>query len=272
MRWVGAWVAAWFACTAAHNGYPNTNAPWKRAQVVPFQTHVATLEGDLDFAARRRAKWFRVALDTPGVLDVQLSVTGEADDSAFNVAVEVYSPSLQILARDDARAYASKQKRITATAAEPGNYLIHLYLHRANDASEYKLVLQLTGGELPVATTVAMPPRLPVVPLMDDTLAEAPPAAQRTRRPPAALPEPRPTPPPRRLIARIINVTVGKGATTITVNRGTKHGLTDQQTGHVVGVRGAEFRLIDCGSNTCRAHVNATPDQLQRAATVEITP
>jgi hypothetical protein len=268
----------------AHSGYRTDRAtPWKKPTLVVFDDKgQATLEGELDYAAYARARWYAIDLAEPGDLELELEAEADdangddAPDTQIDVALEVFDPSFQIVAHadaDDEDAYESTKGR-TLLDLRPGRYLVHLYLQSRLARADYDLDIvfraKAVDDESDFPARVAYLPRLPQVPLWDD----APPITGRvkiarvrggkTRGTPESIPD------VATIKAAVIDVVVSGPGSIITMNRGTDHRLGAGMRGYLRGAKDSTFVLSSCGERRCKATVKATPDQVSRAGSVFI--
>jgi hypothetical protein len=250
-----------------HAGYKSKKAqPWTKAKPIAFKNGEGEVEGDLDYAAYRRAKWWAIDLPVDGELTVTLSQHG--GENKVDVALEVLDPSFQIIGkadREEEDAFEEEKSR-TLYELRAGRYLVHVYLQGRLDAAEYELKAKfeakpVTGGA-ELAAQLPFPEALPLVPLDDDTPAvkKKPGGGGGPVRP--REPEPEKPVSTATVTGRIINVAVVDGGVEITINRGTDQGLANDAKGTVAGVKSGGIVLKNCGARSCRAFVKATPDQV----------
>jgi hypothetical protein len=278
-----------------HSGYNSRTAePWKKPKE-------GKADGDLNYKEYRRAKWYVVNLIHGGDLTVTLDVTPPGDDK-FDLAVEVLDPRFNVIAKGDKEdddAFELKKTK-TLPALQPGAYLIHLYLEGRMDTCEYELAVAFAPGKTgdvgdPNDTfpqEVAYVPDLPVVPLQDDTPIVKEPGGRGGRggkggggggkggaetggkggttasKPPGTGGGGAP------VAARITDVSVGAGGTTITFNRGLLDNVKEGSAGRVDGVKGGEFQggAKSCSDHQCKATVSASADDVNRSGHVTVTP
>jgi hypothetical protein len=263
-----------------HPGYKSKKAqPWAKAKPIAWKNGEGEVEGDLDYAAYRRAKWWAVDLPADGELTVTLAQHG--GEKKVDVALEVLDgTTFQVITkadREEEDAFEEEKSR-TLYELRAGRYLVHLYLQGRLDTAEYELKTKFaakpvtsSGGGAELAAQLAFPPDLPLVPLDDDT-----PAVARKRPTGGGTPRPREPEAEKPVMAaavtgRIINVAVVDGGVEITINRGTDQGLANDAKGTVAGVKNGTVTLKNCGARSCRAFVRATPDQVS-GKTVTIGP
>ncbi len=291
------------ACGAkipAHNGY-STKSPWKKPKVLAFDDKSeARAEGDLDYAAKKRARWFAIDLPGDGDLEIKLEVSAaggggdreESDDDdddderELDLAMEVLDASFNVITKADAKDEDAgmQDKSRSLLALAPGRYYVHLYLQGRLDVADYELAVRYTPvtveAESDFPVHVAYLPNLPLVPLHDDTpMAEPKKDDKKTTKKTTTKktktdPDPdedEPAPTGGTVTAQIINVSVSGGGTQITINRGTEHGLADGRKGYVNGVKtGGSFTLTGCGARTCKGNVKASVDEVNRSGKATI--
>ena len=290
-----------------HDGYPGKSTKgWENPTDLELDEDLeAEADGELSYPARRRSRWFAVELPQPGRLAVQLSYLplgdlGEEEfvDDPFDLAFEVYDASHRLLARADNEESdaGERKKQRTVEDLASGRYLIHVYVQRRLDAAEYTLRLQLKRGGAIASQTdfpsgVRFPEPLPLVPVVDDTPADAKPrprcrgrrCGKRHRgssRSSGPTQKPDKTDEPASGTAmqgRITGVRVVGGGTRITINRGTSHGVAKGWKGRVVsrsgaGIANGSFTISQVKANESYATVNASGDAVTAAAHVRINP
>jgi hypothetical protein len=250
-----------------HAGYKSKKAqPWAKAKPIAFKNGEGEVEGDLDYAAFRRAKWWAIDLPADGELTVTLAQHG--GENKVDIALEVLDPNFQVIGkadREEEDAFEEEKSR-TLYELRAGRYLVHLYLQGRLDTAEYELKTRFAAkpvsGGAELAAQLAFPPELPVVPLDDDT-----PAVIKKKPGGGGPPRPRESEADKPVVTatvtgRIINVAVVDGGVEITINRGTDQGLANDAKGTVAGVKSGAIVLKNCGARSCRAFVKATPDQV----------
>jgi hypothetical protein len=254
-----------------HGGYKSRKAqPWNKAKPLTFKEGEAKVEGELDYADYRRAKWWVLDLPTDSELTLTLE---QAAASGVDVAMEVLDPNFQVIMRADLEEEDAFEEEKTRTLYElrAGRYLIHLYLQKRLDKADYELRAKLSSVSLDAKTDfpahVAFIPELPVVPLDDDTPA-------RRRAPQPVRTKPREKEPPKEtgpISGRIINVVGVGGGVEITINRGTAQGVSDGMKGRVNGLKNGSFTVSGCGERSCKATVKASASEVG-AKSVSISP
>jgi hypothetical protein len=273
-----------------HNGYKSDKVkPWKKAKTLKFNDKMeAKSEGDLNYAAMRRAAWFNVETPSHGQLDLRVEITppGDGVNENFDLGFEVLDPANRSISRSDleeGEGQGELNKVKTLVDLAPGKYLVHLYLQGRMDSADYVLHATFKPTTASDAKTdfpsqVAFLPPLAMVPLNDDTpKSYHPPAVTtvvHTKFKPKDKPKD-PTPPPvsTAMTARIIGLQVVGGGIQITVGRGTANGASVGMKGSIVGISGANFALTACSERTCTATVSkVTPDQVKGGASVTLTP
>jgi hypothetical protein len=266
-----------------HSGYKNDKVkPWKKPKLIPFdEKGEGKADGELDYADFRRARWYAVDLPSEGELEVSLEISPVTEDEEFDLAMEVLDPNFQVITKADLDEDDAHEilKQRTLYDLTPGRYLIHLYLERRLDLADYdlkvKFLAQAKAFESDFPAQVAFTPRLPVVPLLDDTPADQiriakKPVIKRTgkgRKPRVDTP----VETGRKVPARVINVAVSGGDALITIDRGTNQGVEDGMKGYVLNVKGGSFTVTSCTERNCKGKVtNATPDMISKSGKVII--
>jgi hypothetical protein len=281
---IGLAAACGGADIPSHSGYKNDKLkPWKKPKLIPFdEKGEGKADGDLSYAEYRRAKWYAVDLPSDGQLDVAVEISpgGEADDE-FDLAMEILDPNFVVISKADLDEEDAHEvlKARSLYELSPGRYLIHLYLERRIDTAEFdlkvKFLPQAKEYESTFPAQVAFLPRLPVVPLLDDTPADQiarkkNPEIGRTgrKRPPkTTATKPDTT---KKIAAQVVNVVVSGSDSVITVNRGTSQGVEDGMKGYVTGVKEGGFTVTSCTERNCKGKVKATPDQISKSGKVLI--
>jgi len=266
------------------NGYKGADKakPWKHAKTLKWDDKgEAKAEGDLSYPDFRRAAWYMADLTSNGELDLRLEITppGDATNEDFDLAMEVLDPGNRVIAKSDLEEADAHELNKSKNLVDlpPGHYLVHLYLQGRLDTADYVLKATFkptaaTQGKSDFPSEVAFLPPLPMVPINDDT--------PKNYKPPTSTVvvhtthHHEPPPPPKEPVAaavtaRIIGVSVNGGNTTITfAGKGMKAGMQ----GKVTGQPGITFVVGACGERACTATVKATPDQVNHASTVDLTP
>ena len=270
----------------AHNGYKSDKAkPWKKAHILKWDAqNESKADGDLSYPDMRRAAWFQV--DTPGPGDLTVRVEaggpGEGVNPDFDLGIEVLDPGNRMLVRKDLEE-GDQQQQDVKTLGIPdlpqGRYLIHLYLQGRLDTSDYSLHVTFKSGKAAghsdFPAQVAFTPPLAMVPINDDT-----PKSYKPPPPPVVVThtvhkhEPTPKkddkPPPVKMTARILGISVVATGTQITIGRGTATGASAGMPGQIVGVANGGFTLAACNDHTCTAVVKASKDDLKSAFSVQL--
>jgi len=272
-----------------HNGYKTGDKakPWKKAKTLKWDDKLeAKAEGDLSYPDFRRAVWYAADLSQNGELDLRLEITppGDATNDDFDLAMEILDPGNRVIAKSDMEEADSHELTKTKNLLDlpPGKYLVHIYLQGRMDTADYVLKAAFkpaaaTQGKSDFPAQVAFLPALPMVPINDDTPKNyKPPTAtvvvHTTHHPVHETPK-APTPPPaEEKTARIIGVSVGSGGTQITIGRGTATGAAAGMHGRINGISGSNFTVASCNERACTATVSATPDQVNHASGVVLTP
>ena len=262
-----------------HNGYKTGDKakPWKKPKTLKWNDKgEAKAEGTLSYADYRRAIWYAADLPSHGELDLRLEITpGDNVGDDFDLPIEVLDPGNRVIAEDSDAGNLTKQKALLDLDA--GKYLIHMYLNGRLDSADYVLKAAFkptaaSQGDSNFPAEVAFLPALPMVPINDDAPKNWKPAQTAvvvhhhgTTPPPPKKEEPAVA----AVTARIIGVSVSGGGTTITfAAKNMKSGMN----GKVTGQPGITFTVGGCNGNICTATVKATPDQVNRASTVDLTP
>ena len=264
-----------------HSGYKNEKVrPWKKPKVIVLDDKgEGKAEGDLSYRDYRRAKWYAVDLPADGELEIGCEIA-PPDVEDFDLAFEVLDPNFIVIAKadlDDEDAHELVKNR-TLYELTAGRYLIHLYLQGRLDSADFDLKLkynpQAKKYQSDFPALVPFPPRLPVVPLLDDT-----PADQIAKRPRPGVKKtskgrPKPTQvaedTSKKIPARVINIAAQGNESMITVDRGVNQGVSDGMKGYVQGVKGGSFTVTSCSERQCKGKVSATPDQISRSGKVII--
>jgi len=258
-----------------HSGYKSAKAkPWKKPKNIALnEKFEGKADGELNYAAYKRARWYALQLPSAGDLTLNLEVTPPADAEDFDLAIEVFDPGNRIIAKADAEEEDAKEttKKRTVEIAEPGKYLIQLYLQSRMDIAEFELQVAFAPkpGELKTdfPASVAFVGELPQVPLTDDTPADRKPkvATHTGKRPtgPTKPKDPKPvTPPPTATTfsGSVLKVVVVGDGTEITFSRA--EGVNPGMKGRVAGVQSGGFTVGNCSERSCKGVVHATPDQI----------
>lgn len=261
----------------SHTGYKSPKAkPWKKPKSLALgDKDEVKVDGELSYAAYKRARWYSVQLPQTGDLTVTTDATAPAELDDFDLAFEILDPNYNVIAKADSEEEDAKEaiKKRTVAIEVPGRYLIHVYLQRRIDAAEYEMRVGFapTGGttrsDFPAG--VEFLGDLPLVPIADDTPLDRRPkpvrehrprSKPRDREPVASTPAP-PPPPSTTFSGTILRVQVGGGGSEITFSRA--QGVQSGMKGRVAGVsQNSGFTVGDCNDRTCKAHVQLTPDQI----------
>lgn len=262
-----------------HSGYKSSKAqPWKKAKVIELnEKNEGKATGTLDYRNYRRARWFAVELPADGEVTLTLEAAPNSDDENFDLGLEVYDANYQSIFRSglDEEDAHELVKTTTLYELRAGIYLVHLYVHRRMDVSDFDLRIAFAPGDVArqsdFPARVPFPPRLAVVPPSDDT----PAVVNRPKlvRKPTLRRRPVEAAPVANVISgKIINVSVSPKGTTISINRGTDQGVANGMQGKIIGIRSGSFSLSGCTSRSCRGIVKATADEVTRSGKVVITP
>lgn len=286
MRILGALLAAALALALgcggpdipSHSGYKSDKAkPWKKPKVIPLdEKGEGKVDGELSYAEYRRAKWYAVDVPSEGQLDVSLEISPPGDDEEYDMAMEVLDPNFVVISKADLDEDDAHEvlKQRSLYELSPGRYLIHLYLERRIDTGEYDLKVAFTAQAKAYESTfpadVAFLPRLPVVPLLDDTPADqivkrTKPTIKRTGKGRTKTTASKPEDTSKKVNGHVINVVVSGSDSVITVDRGNAQGVSDGMKGYVVGVKDGGFSTSSCTERNCKGKVAATPDQISKA-------
>jgi hypothetical protein len=265
-----------------HTGYKGKKpTPWTKATAIELDDELAgKAEGELDYGAYKRAKWFTVTLPGPGELTIDLEVvpSGDAD---MDVAMEVLDKNFHVVTRADADAEdANEQKKQRKLAdLDEGIYYIHLYLEGRLDAADFEVKLKFARGTKPWKSDfpqqVAYLNELPAVPPLDDTpmAPPKPPPKPHGPRPPKPPKPDDPTPRgPQPVAADISDIQPDTNGSKLVIAAGTNDGVADGMKGSVPGIKLNTFTLFGCGPNRCFAKVKAQPDDVRAVGTVIIRP
>jgi len=269
-----------------HAGYkPGVKKPWDKAKAIKLKDNEGKIEGNLDYAGYRRARWAALELPSDGEVTVTLEQSPEGDGK-IDVALEILDPNNKVISRADQAEEDAFEEEKTRTLYElrAGRYLVHLYLQGRLDKAAYELKIKFTPGSVEPQTDfpaqVAFVPDLPVVPIEDDTpKIKEPIRKPDTTRPPRPPRQPDPVEPPEPdgggatgpINAKIINVVAVDGGVEITINRGTDNKVADGMNGRIAGLKNGKFQLRSCVNRSCKATVKATPDEVGTKG-VTITP
>lgn len=264
-----------------HTGYKGKKpTPWTKATAIELDSELAAkVEGELDYGAYKRAKWYSLTLPGPGELTLDLESV-PAGDAEMDLAMEVLDSNYHVVVRADLDAEdANEQKKQRKLPdLDEGTYLIHLYLQGRLDSADYELKLKFARGTKPWKSDfpqqVAYLDPLAAVPPLDDTPAAPvkPPPKPRGPRPPRPPPgEPPPKPgAPQPLAADISDVQADANGSKITIAAGTSDGVADGMKGYIPGIKGNTFVLTGCTPNRCQAKVRAAPDEVRGVGNVVI--
>lgn len=269
-----------------HSGYKSDKStPWTKPKTLKWSDKgEAKADGDLNYGAFKRAKWFQLDLPSHGDLDVKVDVTppGDGVNEDFDLGFEIYDPNLHVIAKsdleDEGAGELNKKKSLKDLA--PGKYLVHLYLQGRMDSADFSLgaTFRPTGAsevKSDFPAKVMFPSMLAMVPIADDAPANYKPAQKDppkpphrggggTPRPPQPPPDKKdpPKPPATTRTVRILAVSVAGTGTQITVALGTDNGAAPGQHVAVKGVSGVTT-LTACTPRACQAIVSATPDAVK---------
>jgi hypothetical protein len=266
-----------------HSGYKSEKSkPWKKPKVLTFdEKGEAKVDGELSYLELRRAKWYAVDLPSEGELEVGCEISPPGDgDEEFDLAMEILDPNFQVISKADLDEDDAHEllKQRTLYELAPGRYLIHLYLQRRLDTAEFDLKLKYTAiakaYESDFPAQVQFLPRLPVVPLLDDTpadqIAKRKPNIKRTGTTRVRQTPKKPEDTGKKISGTVINISVSGSESVITVNRGTAQGVQDGMKGYVTGVKDGGFTTSGCTERNCKGKVGATPDQISKSGKVII--
>lgn len=265
-----------------HNGYKSEKVkPWKKPKAIALdpEKKEGKVEGDLNYGAYKRAKWFSIDVPSNGELDLRLEITPPGDEANedFDLALEVLDPGYRVISKSDLEDEDAHELNKTKTLYDlsPGKYLVHIYLQGRRDSADFVLRAAFkptapaeVKSDFPAK--VAFLPPLPMVPLNDDTPKSYRPPTTAVvkikkgtpRTPPTQTPQTKPPPPSAAKSARVIGISVGAGGTLITLGIGTAQEVAAGWHGKMAGVQGG-FTISECSERTCKATVAATPDQIK---------
>jgi hypothetical protein len=260
-----------------HSGYKNDKfKPWTKAKTLKLdEKGEGKSEGELDYAAHRRAKWYAINLPSHGELTLKLEITppGDAVNEDFDLALEILDPGFRVISKSDLEEGDAGELNKTKTLfdLDAGKYLVHIYLQGRMDSADYLLraafkTTKPADLQSDFPTAVAFYPSLPMVPLNDEVPPNRRPKVTTTttvRRPPRQPKPPPDAPAPTVLTARIVGVSVVTGGTRIVIGRGTATGAKSGMKAKLSTIPTPS--VIECNENTCAAVVNATPDQIRGA-------
>ena len=263
-----------------HSGYKTDKVkPWKKPKVIVLDENGdGKAEGDLSYREYRRARWYAVDLPADGELEVKMEAS-PPDFEEFDLAMEILDPNFIVISKADQEDEDAGELNKTRTVYDlgAGRYLIHVYLQDRMHTADFDLKVKYTAQarkiESDFPAQVKFPPRLAVVPLLDDTpaeyykLAKRPVVKQGGKKRVKAAPPPDET---RKIPARVINIAAQGSESLITVDRGTNQGVSDGMKGYVQGVKGGSFTVTSCSDRQCKGKVPATPDQISRSGKVII--
>ena len=299
---VGSLVACGGLDVPIHDGYRNRAKGWKKPKALEFdEDFEAEHDGELSYPDRKRARWFAVELPGDGELEVTLDVSPlgyaaeteefEDEDDPFDVAFEIYNENYKVLAHaDNEDDDVGERKRSRKAPTVPkGRYLVHVYLQRRLDESEYTLRVKYRRGSLEPETNfpdeVAFVEPLPVVPAFDDApeVAGRKPCRGRRCKKPKNGGGGSKRPPPQAaagsMIVSIVGIRQAKGGGThITIQAGESRGVVKGWKGVVITrknkeVPGSNFTISRVNARTSTATVRgASPDQVTSARRVRIAP
>src|SRR5690349_4706186 len=123
----------------AHDGYKSPKStPWKKPKVLSIDEDLeGEIDGELDYAARKRARWLAVDLAFPASMQVQLQTGG--DDRDLDIGLEILDDGFNVLAKADAEDEdaGEPRKERSIKDVQPGRYYIHLYLQGRLDRADY---------------------------------------------------------------------------------------------------------------------------------------
>lgn len=266
-----------------HSGYKTDKVkPWKKPKAIALdaEKQEGKVEGDLNYGAYKRARWFSIDVPANGELDLRLEVTPPGDDTNedFDLAMEVLDPGYRVISKSDLEDEDAHELNKIKTLYDlaPGKYLVHLYLQGRRDSADFVLraaykptAPAAVKSDFPAK--VAFVPALPMVPLNDDTPKSyrAPTTVvvkikkgPRTTPVQPTTPKTPTGPAPTAKTARVIGVSAGSGGTVVTLGIGTAQEVAAGWHGKMSGIQGS-FTLSDCNERTCKATVSATPDQIK---------
>lgn len=158
-----------------HDGYhAKRTKPWKRPKKLRFdEDGEAEADDRVDYAKRKRARWFAVTLPGDGSLMVRLNVTADQVYEDFDIGFEVYNSKFKRLHRSDNESEdAGELKKSTLLTSLPqGTYLVHVFLQSRTDKADFELRLKYSSGEAQYSSNfpanVPFPGTLPAVPLFE---------------------------------------------------------------------------------------------------------
>ena len=273
-----------------HNGYKQKRTkPWKKAKAVALdEANEAEIDGKVNWAKRRRARWYALTISDYGDLDIKMrseQIGGEESEEEFDLAFELLNPAGKVLIvadkeEDDA---GEEEKSRQLAELEPGTYWIHVYLQDRMQAGSFTLRLKFEPTQAPDESTfpaeVDYVGSLAAVPPVDDA---PPPIAvkPKCRGKKCKKPKKPPKPGTKSLRARLVGVkATPSGRVAITLGIGSNRGVTKGARGHVITsggsrIQGGSFKVSRVTGTRAYASVKASVDSVNKAkyATVKAAP
>lgn len=288
-----------------HDGYKNPKyKPWEKPKTLEFdEDNEAEVDGWVDYAKRRRARWYMAELPGDGELTVEMRVTtigdgmgSEEQNEEFDLAFEVLDEKFRVITTaniddDDA---GDREKDRTLYELPQGPYYIHVYAQKRLDKADFSLELKYSRGSIEAESNfpqeVGWPPLLALVPAFDDApVTEAPKKKKKTKKrkytkkkTKKKKKEPKKEEKDDKakvggMSGRIVNLSSAGGGTRITINRGSSKGVEKGWKGAVVNSKGqaipdGSFTIDKVTASESQATVGASRDAVEAAKRVYIRP
>ena len=286
-------LGAFPACGGApkHDGYKSAQLrPWQKPSVLELELdeeedepiYEAESDGTVDYPGRKRARWFAVDLPQNGALSVNLNVQSFEDDDGqereIDVAFEVLDSRYKVIETADRESddAGDMRKKREFNSLPQGRYYVHVYAQNRTDRADFTLRLSFTlrtaAYKSDFPARVAYIGVLPQVPAFDDSPVVA-------KRPPVKRPRGTKPPPPQpkspSLSGRIAGIKSRPSGTTITINRGSRDGVSKGWVGNVVSKEGKRvpngaFVVSDVSETQSYATVRASQDTVTNAKYVRL--
>ena len=312
MRHAG-WVALWFCIACAHDvpadRATGPDGKLKGAKALVVTDGEANARGIVTYPGGDRIDWKRIDLPAGkrGTLDLEL--TWQAPRPGLQVSFDVFNEWNQPVKAQ--KASASKRGRNATIDDASGKYFVRIYAPRRGDAGEYKLHAQFEQSKeedeqkqlKEQLAKIPDPPKLPSVPepgpvcepfdvankacktVCPDFGAPAgwPPCAEKERlakeKAEREAAEKNKPPPPKPVMARIIDTKTVASSSQVILATGTDHAPIDTtwvaevlsaQTGKPLV--GGTLILVRVGKTQTVAKSSLTIDQLTANAQVRLSP
>lgn len=158
-----------------HDGYRSSQkAPWKRPKKLTLDRDgEAEIDDRVNYAERKRAKWYSVETRGDGNLSFKLEITPGTEYADFDLGFEVYNSRYKVLHRSDKEAsdVGELKKTASVTGLPQGKYLIHVFLQGRSDRASYYLRVKYDSGKAKYSSNfpanVKFPTSLAAVPLFE---------------------------------------------------------------------------------------------------------